>query len=184
MSNAATVDIQSYPEFVNLLFKTGEAISADIMERDPAVLSRLHACVGLVGECIELLTATSWQNTLEELGDIAFYFRALEETTLCYAIADEPQFHPCVSPTYLIIAAGTLLDLSKKESMYNKALDSDQWEKFFKAMNNFKFAFESLVIRHHLTMNQVQDANVEKLSKPYPGLTYSNVAAKIESREE
>lgn len=56
-----------YDDFVRSLFNRVDNPAVDFT----------HAALGLVTECHELLTAKSEANALEELGDLAFYERAM-----------------------------------------------------------------------------------------------------------
>lgn len=121
---------------------------------------RMHATIGIAGECAELIPAQllgDEKNFIEEGGDAFFYFQALVNMT-GYTL-DELRNMGTTEPVDLLDweldvvnhASGELLDLAKKCWVYGKEYDAD---KFKQAMANWLIAFEE-----NLSWNSPQDEN-------------------------
>lgn len=164
-----------YQMVVQSLFKDGHQIIQDI-ERGTitaAALGRLHAAVGLVGECAELVEANELDdeaNFEEELGDTAFYLEALRQLTV-------EQEVPVKFRDNLHAIAADMLDLAKKEAIYGNALTKEQVAYFGRLVAEFTASFMELLNYCEIASSKVRAKNVEKLRKRYPNLVYSNKAA-------
>jgi len=178
MLAAPQVEREDYQAFVKNLFKAGPAILADLsLQVDPAALGRLHAVIGMVGECHELQNATSKENWVEEMGDIAFYFEALTQSTDWWVVLERYKDQFNANLTMLDISC-ELLDLCKKETMYAKPLDGPKQDRFYVLMSSFIEVFENTLNEWGSSMQEIARHNVEKLGKKrYPGAVYSNEAA-------
>lgn len=110
---------RNYRDFVDSRVKWMPTLAEDL----------IHATVGIVGELIELRAATTRENILEELGDIEFYCVHYE---LAWArsgylfggaqfeidVEVQTPFGHAVDAA--LLQAGSLLDLAKKQWVYNK----------------------------------------------------------------
>lgn len=177
----------THPELVKALAKPGAAI-VDSLTSERADL--WHAATGVAGEateiCEALLTYASGElldleNLIEELGDMEFYLQQLRSNVgIPY---DELFMHefdfsysedPAVMAGVIAICGGNILDFVKKVVVYNKDLDRAALLGVLGAMEG------SLHVIRHLsgvTREQVLQANIEKLSIRYAGLSYSDDAA-------
>ncbi len=73
--------------------------------------------------------------------------------------------------------AGELLDISKKVWIYNKPMDPAMCEHIIEEMGDLRFYYQALLNLFNLTDEQVQAANVVKLSKRYHEGKYSDKQA-------
>lgn len=72
--------------------------------------------------------------------------------------------------------AGELLDAVKKHVIYNKPLDR---ENAIEELGDLEFYMEGFRASAKITREQTLDANITKLSKRYPSLSYSDEAAQL-----
>jgi phosphoribosyl-ATP pyrophosphohydrolase len=177
---------QDYPGMVRGLF-TKELGGADGQ--------RMHATIGIAGECAELVPAyllPDEDNFIEESGDALFYFQALLNMT-GYDIRELEAMGSTVNQTVqdyemhcLSYCAGELLDQAKKCWVYGREFDAS---KFKQAMANWIIAFEEFLRwdsprtgdGEYLTLDDCMAHNQNKLvtgKKPrYAGGSYSDAAA-------
>lgn len=109
---------------------------------------RMHATIGIAGECAELIPADLLNdeiNYIEESGDAFFYFQALLNMT-GHTLDELRAMGRTVDGELvdyelhcLVYTAGDLLDLSKKSWVYGKPLDD---ARFKQAMANWFISFE------------------------------------------
>lgn len=64
----------THAEMVSILAKSGADIAAELVAR-PNITHLLHMVTCLIEESQELISSVSKENTLEELGDLLFYWR-------------------------------------------------------------------------------------------------------------
>lgn len=167
----------NYSEFVHSRFKDGGRIIGDLQgmtaEASGAAVSRLHAAVGMVGEIRELRDTTGAKNTIEELGDFLFYLQAytntLEGDAWWHGLGDAK-----VTIDALDIAAHTLLDLAKKETIYCKAFDAPKAGQTTALLWALVEAYAELATG--LFVGEIMDENQAKLEERFPN-GYSNAAA-------
>jgi hypothetical protein len=136
----------------------------------PEQLNALHIAVGLAGEFCEYLDADE-DNIIEELGDIEFYLQAAH---LHYGTVHSECLGVMDSRPPLYQAIGNLVDLIKKEYIYNKPRDLHTIQV---ALGEVQTA---LVLNYNYldtTRQEILQANALKLEKRYAGLYYSDEAA-------
>lgn len=164
-----------HSELVSALAKDGAEI---LQSLTPEKCHLLHMAVGISGEASELLGANvdDMDNIIEELGDIEFYLEGLCQG-LCTPVIALPvgKVKRKNSIRKLIqVIAGDVLDTVKKHVIYNKDLPQFELDglicRLFTSLNDAYVTFK-------LTREQVLNANIEKLSVRYTGLTYSDKAA-------
>lgn len=142
----------------------------------------VHACIGIVGEVIELRFATSRDNAVEELGDLEFYLK--HAWIVAHRLqADNVRFPVITSSAVPITwdqciqdlthAAGELVDYSKKAWIYNKP-----WEAldFLTQLHRVGIALSGLYQHLGIDKLSVRERNVVKLKARYPQ-GYSDAAA-------
>src|SRR5690606_18325736 len=119
------IDIAFFPQMVEKLAKDGSQI---LSELTPEKCHLWHMATGLVGETIELLEATSFENKVEELGDIEFYSEGVRQAVgitmkdiLSSNYTGVPIRYSHIEAA--VIAAGWVLDAIKKHVAYNKPLN-------------------------------------------------------------
>jgi hypothetical protein len=146
-----------------------------------------HGATGVAGECGELLEGVSGHsgtaNLLEEMGDIEFYMQQIRSRS---GIVRDPNIAGMArdmfaeGPTMLSLAVSAaiygsqVLDTVKKMVIYNKPLDT-----FLLADQMFRLDIVLAVIRlhHGWTLEQVLQANIDKLSVRYASMGYTDAAA-------
>jgi hypothetical protein len=141
----------------------------------------LHMALGIAGEVAELTGATCRENFVEELGDLRFYVQGVlqglgvEEGDLDVPLVEG------ASITQLILVAGDVVDQIKKFTVYNKPVeDTNILGAVVVLLSNLR-AMEEF---SGLTYEEVHTANVEKLSKRYPELKYSDASAQARADKE
>lgn len=168
----------NYSEFVHSRFKDGGRLIGDLQgmtaEASGAAMSRLHAAVGMVGEIRELRDTTGAENTIEELGDFLFYLQAYTNTLGDAAFDNALVSNNKSTIDDLDIAAHTLLDLAKKETIYCKAFDAPKAVQITTLLWTIAGAYADLSTG--LFVGEIMDENQAKLEKRFP-LGYSNAAA-------
>lgn len=149
-----------------------------------AKIHLLHMAIGVTGEAIEFMEACVVQDKhetgtiIEELGDTLFYlvgmFPRLKLEGYWYDYLANGSDNGYEG---YVLAAGNLLDAVKKVVIYNDAtkfpLVQYYWQK---CMKEFQTALWHLLDGD---LPAVIDHNVEKLSKRYEGLKYSDKAAQV-----
>lgn len=156
-----------------------------------------HGATGVAGETGELLEGiavddplNNSDNILEELGDIEFYVQQIRSRTnmpraggaddvaremTLHSLSDERLKSELMGfAVSAAIQGSQVLDIIKKGAIYNKDVDGN-------ALMDTLFRLDVSMgcIRGTLgfTRQQVLDANIEKLSKRYIGLGYTDAAA-------
>lgn len=180
-----------HPEMVRVLAKSGDVIASEMSGFEAHLL---HMAVGISGEAAELMdayaTSTEFNkpldivNILEELGDLEFYiegFRQGLEIDRVAVRANEGEPYQsnhthenawmCV---ILNIAAGELLDLTKKMVIYKKTIEITE---FTRILGKIDRILGHIRTCHDFTLSDVLDANIAKLGKRYEGFKYSDSAA-------
>jgi NTP pyrophosphatase (non-canonical NTP hydrolase) len=168
-------------ELVTRLKKPGENILACVT---PYSLDLLHMAVGVVGEVLELCEAEDSDNrehVLEELGDLQFYIEGFRQV-LCpervfkLAVAEVSEScDPCNSRALLMTAAGHLLNLTKRFTIYDKTpLDE---EVFQKALHAVAVHAAACGLLSGFTPDAILQHNYSKLNTRYPSGSYTDSQA-------
>lgn len=168
----------THPEMVKKLVKDPQEII------DTLTLKKVdmwHAATGIGGEGPELLAGffddphkgVDAGNVMEELGDIEFYVQQLVSNTgITRTIPEKAQG---LSPVKVAIACGNVLDIVKKHVVYDQELNEG---KLTAAVAELDHAMAAIRARFHWSRDDVLDHNIEKLSRRYKGLKYTDDAAK------
>lgn len=168
----------SHPELVTALAKTGEAIIANLT---PEAAHNWHMVTGLSGEVGELHAALSNSdpiNTLEELGDIEFYFEGLCQGAGVPRPTDVVSLHistSLLSVVQLYQATGEIVDVVKKQAIYNQPLNTDLLQSHLRM---FTAIMDAIYRSTQITREQALEHNKRKLVVRYQGLRYSDQAAR------
>lgn len=178
------MDEIQYTNMVNRLAKDGGEI---LNSCTPNKIHLLHMAVGLSGEVAELFEAMNkpnkdFENILEECGDIEFYFEGYHQgvglqnnyaPSLPLIRKEKTNWHK--SLTDLVIAAGDLLDATKKVVFYDQAPDITNIRGCLARIGRIKLELYSAI---GLSQNDAQNHNIRKLSKRYKDFNYSDEQAK------
>lgn len=195
--------LEKYQQHLATLIKPGHEILETLT---PQKVTLWHLASALQGELAELADAMDSPNYKEEFGDALFYLHGIAlvikeyEPLLDSAIGDLGLWeiiHPIDSDypfntavhwkSNLVISAGHLFDLIKKHVIYNKILAAEQLTELYRHW---------LAIRYLLLKNagdpqycgwseeELLQANIEKLSKRYPGLLYGDAHAQERKDKE
>ena len=172
----------THPEMVRKLAKTGTQHLAGLTASSA---HNLHMAVGISGEVAELIEvlATPAENNdlLEEFGDVEFYMSGLRAGTGCKYT--EPLPHNVGGKVRGIdtlsrdaaVAAGNVLDVVKKEAIYEKPLDFHECQIQMAILDQ---ALGELYQWRGIRRETALVANMEKLAKRYgDDFEYSNEAA-------
>lgn len=168
----------SHPELVANLAKPGEAIISDLT---PDTAHLLHMAIGISGEVAELLEAVSNaddENVVEECGDIEFYLQGMASKLgleLIRANTQESPFLRTAGASWLVLAAGEVLDNTKKVAIY---ADLTRVAALKTAVEAFARCMDDFYRTAGLGLDNVKKANIAKLSTRYSAGSYSNEAAK------
>lgn len=141
----------------------------------------LHATIGLIGEVVELSFYVDAGNFIEEHGDLEFYLQHLNLTINTNNIAVKPTEVNRIEAQALekdpmgkiLFHTGELLDLAKKAWVYNKPVESLDWNHHTVRVN---LCLHFLATSHGFTQDASREANMAKLRKRYPD-GYSDAAA-------
>lgn len=177
MSTPSTPSTTSYPDFVSRLFKSGEELKQGFIWASYRKLDSLHAIIGINTEVVEVLQASKkgdLNNLREELGDLWFYITALLQARQLSYDDDVVDFYPHMPA---LEAASILLDLAKKECIYGIDLNEGQIRKFDMALSSIRARVATEAAAIGLSREELEQSNMAKLLKRYPGATYSNQAA-------
>lgn len=160
-----------YSDFVNAHFK----------RLDTVPLSILHAAVGISGEVAELDMVLTREDFIEEAGDLWFYLTQAKRLWRESATEDRNGAAKFGMPltdcfAYLRQTAGEFLDLAKKIAVYNRPLDADWLEAADEALWGLESSLQTLLHFFGLTVEEIEEANTQKLRKRYPE-GYSDQAA-------
>lgn len=130
-----TVTTHSHAEFVKLKFKDELATVQGFLNVTGRQAQMTHAAMGFLGEIIEFEMATDREAGLIELGDAAFFLYAFGQTLPVQHLRYNPMVPPKGSTGQAQMqdalrhcrhAGAVLLDLSKKEVIYEKELSNEQ----------------------------------------------------------
>jgi hypothetical protein len=150
-----------------------------------------HGATGVAGESGELLEAVLFQdeeidrvNLREELGDLYFYVEQLVQRTgieIDWDAVTELAYNEVISPDMLVRHAGSVavhgsqvLDTVKKAAIYNKELDTELLRNQLHAL---LVSMATIGVMFSLPRQECLNANIQKLSKRYASLSYSDTAA-------
>lgn len=165
----------NHSEMVMKLAKSGEAIYASMT---PQKLHVWHMASCLMGEAGEVLANDGAGNLKEELGDLEFYLSGLNSGLLIMLKAEhglteeECYFDPYIG---LTIATCNIFDVCKKWFIYEKELDRD---KLRLHIARYEFYRDVILQENKLTLQEILQANMDKLAKRYGAdFTYTNKAA-------
>lgn len=178
MTNTTNTVETTYAEFVESKRKDPQQI-ADELGSQPSNCDAVHMAMGVVGEAIELLIATDLDNTLEELGDLEFYLTGFENLGWVKGWKSYPHSYSfgVVSQHQIklniVEDAGTILDLVKKATMYQKDIDLPAFRDAFRQIH---LGMEQMYVGLTYTREEVLQRNVDKLNKRY-AQGYSDKAA-------
>lgn len=189
-----------YSEFVNTLVKPGRDI---IDELEPGTANLLHMGLGVGGEAPELLGAILWmvmdgkqldrKNAVEELGDMEFFLEGLraelrikrEETLQVRNMHEdftgitgawESIAKPLAPAVRLVVAAGELMDLVKKGTIYGM-INMPSRAHFLKALGVVEFYMERLRVALNISWEETIAANREKLGLRFEKKKFDNAQA-------
>lgn len=162
----------TYNGFVLLKAKQGEAIIADLT---PMKAHLLHMAVGVMGEVCELIDHKTEENFLEECGDIEFFLQGM--TTGNNNIGWHEYYrgvsvHSIFEPSMplsdvcgeMLLAAGRMLDLVKKFTIYDKP---PAYVEITREWNNIHNCLDWIYILKDTPREKIIAANVDKLNKRY-----------------
>jgi hypothetical protein len=168
----------TYAEFVESKRKDPQQI-ADELGSQPSNCDAVHMAMGVVGEAIELLIATDLANTLEELGDLEFYLTGFENLGWVKGWKSYPYSYSFGTASQhqiklnIIEDAGTILDLVKKATMYQKDIAVPAFSDAFRQIH---LSMEQMYVGLNYSREEVLQRNVDKLNKRY-AKGYSDKAA-------
>jgi len=191
----------THPELVRALKKPSAHIAKELTELDCDVL---HMAVGISTEAAELLRAANnalrgevdRENIKEELGDLEFYVEGLRQSLglrrtfvgQIPQLADEEDsgpdrswlafLHSCV---FVSIQAGEILDMAKKSCIYRNPLPHAEAIVLMINMDGGLDRVRNIVA---MTLGEVLDANIAKLSVRYSKLTYTDAAGGARADEQ
>lgn len=192
--NKHNIEASNYQNsFVLVLAKSGSRILADWLQADPSAivgdsyfakvtnhLHLWHMSTGLTGEALEYFEVKNMSvpdsTPQEELGDALFYaigmakYIGIEDWT-DFAFMNEDH---CDDMQYLL-SAMVLDDKMKRYNIYN---DEEKLEEVKVAWVQFMVNWSSKAAEVFAILQDAIDNNVNKLSKRYDGIVYSNEAAK------
>jgi hypothetical protein len=163
---------RDYPVFVAHLFA----------KRSQGVDGLLHAAIGIIGEVIELERATSYDNLVEEAGDIEFYLEAGRQVIQARpltAVAVAPNTLVDLFP-YLRQHAAEILDHAKKAWVYNKLAGPQALAWHFLSISAGLDVLAELL---DVPRDTFASANMTKLRKRYPN-GYTDAAAQARADKE
>ena len=169
---------QAHAEMVSSLAKPGTELIKNWTHKDA---HNIHMVIGVVGEVMELRLAFSGQlnnltHFIEECGDIEFYMRGLAEPN--GLIADRGQHtHRGELIDYILRleqVSEMLLDAVKRNIIYGNALEDTN---FYGAMEYMYSLLDLIYLATDITLEEVLQANIDKLDKRYKGRKYSDEQA-------
>ena len=175
-----TMENIHYPDIVRQLAKDGREI---LDSCTPERMHLLHMAVGISGEVAELFEAMNkadkdFENILEECGDIEFYFEGYHQGV---GLKIKYTSSPDIEGSYqrfladLVIAAGDLLDATKKIVFYDQAPDINNITKCLAGIEQAKRGFYHSM---GFNVNHAKSHNIKKLGKRYKDFNYSDKQAK------
>ena len=141
-----------------------------LLKAETAKEEAYHILAGVVGELGELYACADAENKLEELGDLCFYL----EAGLQHYGKTESEL-PILSQTpHVMYALSCFADVVKREYTYNKPRDSTKVHEALQLLLTIREEELSLV---EFTLQDILQANAEKLSERYKNLTYTDEEA-------
>lgn len=165
-----------YSEFVAGLFT--RPLLPDGVTRDlPGML--MHAAIGMTGEAVELVWATSQDNLKEECGDFEFYYFAFylvapaTEEKITLGDLCHPS-HDYEAMSLLVKRCHDVQDQIKKHWVYGKPFSQ---LKLLAPMADIRTCMEMIYKAKGFTMEQIHRENKQKLLKRYPGGGFTQAAA-------
>jgi len=177
-------DRTTYNAMVATLAKPGEVI---ISQLTPQRAHMWHMATGIMGEATELLTAYENRdraNMLEEMGDGEFYFEGLCQAISTFIPAQIPALPNNLwdgvgaCATALVVAAGEILDISKKIIIYN---DDSRINALKSEMQVYRRRLDALYQLTGINQEEALLHNEQKLTKGskarYKDGVYSDEAA-------
>ena len=179
MSEVDTATRTAFCMMVAELAKPGEDILASLT---PEKCHLLHMAMGVSGEVAELEASTSILNTLEELGDIEFYVEGFKQGLYEEGFTPETVFRQYRMPTpiNLVVAAGDLLDMTKKCVIYNKPA-AELLPKLAAALHSFELTLTHAYNLNSISRETAMQENIGKLltgkNARYAAGSYSDKAA-------
>lgn len=169
----------THKDLVRALAKPGLAIMASMTSTK---MHLLHMAVGVSGEVAEFMQAArnlDRENALEELGDTEFYMEGIYDTLeLPRQMCADMQVY---DPISFSAAAGDLLDVVKKITIYNKAPDAGTLQRAMDTMERELCAARSFF---DITREECISHNIAKLTKRYSEGRYSDAAAQRRADKE
>lgn len=202
------MELQQYQKILATLIKPGHEILESL---NPHKVSLWHLASALQGELAELADAMDSENYKEEFGDALFYLHGIaleiqeyeplwEESVTeggylppnLWAIGNNiAKLYPFNLAVHwksnLVISAGHLFDIIKKHVIYNKELTNEQLVELYRHWMAIRF----LILQNAgdpqycgWSEEDLLQANIEKLSKRYPGLQYNDVSAQQRKDKE
>lgn len=158
----------------------------------------VHAAIGIIGECTELVFGESAENIIEELGDLEFYVEAAVQALCTYQPVGIEQhlivrsefdlavsrFLPDVaSPSFndFLYYAGEFLNYSKKVYVYRVPMTAEMRSKLVESLAWLKACMLELYSGTHLSEDTIRSANMDKLiygpNARYKEMQYTDKAA-------
>ena len=193
-----------YAEMVKSLAKSGETIASEINGHEAHLL---HMALGISGESAELLEAVRQKvvhheemdmiNLLKEFGDMEFYLEGMRQglgctrehciNSVCLSerkgldldwVVKSKQIYFIIGD--IVCDAGLMLDIIKRNVIYRKELDRSA---AIRKIGDIEFHLSRAHENLGFSREDILDANIEKLSKRYEGLKYSDRGA-VERADE
>lgn len=179
-----------HPDLVKALVKSGASIAASLSAGSADLW---HGATGVAGETGEIIEAVlshidhdltlDRENMVEELGDMEFYLEQVRtrlgierDQTLCLIAANDRRLTGSLlyDAANLAAAGMKLLDLVKKQVVYNKAPESFS---YVMTLAGVELGMEN--IRQHcgITREETIEANIAKLMVRYGSGSYSDQQA-------
>lgn len=166
--------IQQHVKLVEDLSKPGEDILRDLT---PLVAHMMHMAIGVAGEARELFGERrgTVDKQLKELGDIEFYLTGLRES-IGLTRSPVERSSKLVPESYylLMVHASDILEGVKKYAFYGK---NDSRFSIVESIRKLEGCLAQVRGTLSVTLQEVLQENIYKLSKRYPQGTYSNEAA-------
>lgn len=133
----------------------------------------MHAAAGLVTETEELLRYCDNRNLIEELGDCFWYLPIIIQyfPDLTVNIGPTP-FSQEECKNHLRYYAAELVDaVIKRHIIYKKPLDEERVESI---VGSYIYHLGGLIAEWRINVEEIWEANIAKLAKRYPDLTFNS----------
>lgn len=154
--------IAEHKQMVKDLAKPGEVILETMTPRDAHLQ---HMIIGIAGEVRELLGALSkndWENAVEELGDLEFYFEGYRQAFPNYIPAVNVEVDRRLGWKELYEATDDLLDLTKRITIYRKPIPENNVHLLF---NKIQHMMNNCYDATSITREEALEHNLNKLLK-------------------